>query len=84
MSDWQPLSELPDLRRAGTIALDTETKDTGLLAERGSGWPFNDGYVCGVSVAYRVEGTIRAHYFPLKHPDSKNFDREQLVQWLHV
>jgi len=83
MSDWQPLSELPDLRRAGTIALDTETKDTGLLAERGSGWPFNDGYVCGVSVAYRVEGTIRAHYFPLKHPDSKNFDREQLVQWLH-
>jgi hypothetical protein len=82
MSDWQPLSELPDLRRAGTIALDTETKDNGLLAERGSGWPFNDGYVCGISIAYRIESNVCAHYFPLNHPDSKNFDREQLIHWL--
>jgi len=82
MSDWHPLSELPDLRSVGRIALDTETKDNGLAADRGSGWPHNDGYVCGISVACRVEGTIRAHYFPLKHPDSKNFDREQLIRWL--
>src|SRR5262249_50204936 len=31
---------------------------------------------------YKAEGTFRAHYFPLKHPDSQNFDREQLIRWL--
>jgi len=82
MSDWQPLHKLPDLRRTGVVSLDTETKDGGLLTERGSSWPWNDGYICGVSVAYKVEGVIRAHYFPLRHPDSPNFDREQLIRWL--
>ena len=81
-TDWQAPTELPDLRRAGIIALDTETKDEGLIANRGSGWPFGDGYVCGVSVAYRAGGEIRAHYLPLCHPDSENFDREQVFQWL--
>ena len=32
-TDWQPPAELPDLRRVGIIALDTETKDGGLRAE---------------------------------------------------
>ena len=81
-TDWQAPTELPDLRRAGIIALDTETKDEGLIANRGSGWPFGDGYVCGISVAYRAGGEIRAHYFPLRHPDSQNFDREQVFRWL--
>jgi DNA polymerase I-like protein with 3'-5' exonuclease and polymerase domains len=82
MSEWKPLSALPDLRHVDIIALDTETKDGGLLTGRGSGWAFNDGYICGISIAYRAEGTIRAHYFPLRHPDTQNFDREQLLQWL--
>jgi DNA polymerase I-like protein with 3'-5' exonuclease and polymerase domains len=82
MSEWKPLSALPDLRRVGIIALDTETKDGGLLAGRGSGWAFGDGHICGVSVAYRAEGAIRAHYFPLRHLDTQNFDREQLFRWL--
>jgi DNA polymerase I-like protein with 3'-5' exonuclease and polymerase domains len=81
-TEWQPLPALPDLRRVGIIALDTETKDGGLLADRGSGWPWADGHICGVSVAYRAEGTIRSHYFPLRHPDSQNFDPEQVFQWL--
>ena len=34
MSGWQPPSALPDLRRAGIIALDTETNDDGLRADR--------------------------------------------------
>ena len=29
-TDWRPPSELPDLRRVGSIALDTETRDEGL------------------------------------------------------
>ena len=74
MSDWQPPAELPDLRRVGIVALDTETNDEGLRADRGSAWPWHGGYICGVSIAYRKEGGIRAHYFPLRHPDSDNFD----------
>src|SRR5215831_9711486 len=81
-SEWRPPTELPDLRRAGIIALDTETKDGGLLANRGSSWPWGDGFVCGISIAYHADGAIRAHYFPLRHPDSANFDRKQLIAWL--
>jgi hypothetical protein len=35
---WNVPAELPDLRRIGLVALDTETKDEALAAERGSGW----------------------------------------------
>ena len=54
-TDWRPPTELPDLRRVGIIALDTETKDDGLLAERGSGWATRQGHICGISIAYRIE-----------------------------
>ena len=81
-ADWRPPAELPDLRRVGLIALDTETKDGGLIANRGSGWPWGDGYICGISVAYRADGEVRAHYFPMRHPDSENFDPEQVHAWL--
>ena len=73
-SGWQPPKALPDLRRVGIIALDTETNDEGLRADRGSAWPWRGGHICGISVAYRADGDIRAHYFPLRHPDSDNFD----------
>jgi hypothetical protein len=79
---WQPPAELPDLRRVGIVALDLETKDDGLLAERGSGWPWGGGYICGLSIAYHADGEIRAHYFPVRHPDSENFDPQQVFQWL--
>src|SRR6516165_12010021 len=82
MSDWLPPTELPDLRRVGIIALDTETKDGGLFAGRGSSWPWGDGYVSGISVAWRAEGGIRAHYLPLRHPDSENFDHARVQHWL--
>ena len=82
MSDWQPLPALPDLRRVGRIALDLETKDGGLLTDRGSAWPWGDGYICGVSVAYQAEGTVRGHYFPIRHPDSQNFDPTNVFQWV--
>jgi hypothetical protein len=39
MTTWQPPAELPDLRRVGVVALDTETNDEGLRAELGSAWP---------------------------------------------
>jgi DNA polymerase I-like protein with 3'-5' exonuclease and polymerase domains len=79
---WQVPADLPDLHRVGIIALDIETNDEGLRANRGSAWPWGGGYICGASVAYRADGGIRAHYFPLRHPDTANFDRAQLFQWL--
>jgi hypothetical protein len=82
MSVWRAPTELPDLRRAGVIALDTETRDNLLHAKMGSGWPFADGHICGMSVAYHAGGGIRAHYFPLRHPDSNNIDAAQVFQWL--
>ena len=82
MSNWQIPTELPDLRRVSVLALDTETKDDRLRADMGSGWPFHSGYLCGVSVAYRAEGDVRGLYFPIRHPDTENFDPEQVYQWL--
>jgi DNA polymerase I-like protein with 3'-5' exonuclease and polymerase domains len=82
MPEWERTGELPDLRRVGIVALDLETKDDGLLTGRGSSRPWGAGHICGVSVAYHVEGYIRAHYFPLRHPDSDNFNPEQMRSWL--
>jgi len=81
-TNWQPPTELPDLRRSGIIALDTETNDEGLRADLGPAWPWHGGYVCGVSVAYWADGGIRAHYLPLRHPDTNNLNRPQVFAWL--
>ena len=79
MSNWQIPTELPDLRRLGIVALDTETRDDRLRADMGSGWPFRSGYLCGVSVAFRDEARVRGLYFPIRHPDTKNFDPAQIL-----
>ena len=81
-SGWQIPKELPDLRRVGIVALDTETNDEGLRDDRGSAWPWRGGHICGISVAWRDDGDIRAHYFPMRHPDSENFDPAQVYRWL--
>jgi DNA polymerase I-like protein with 3'-5' exonuclease and polymerase domains len=81
-SEWCAPAELPDLRHAGIIGLDTETKDDGLRLKRGPGWPWRGGYIIGISIAWRDESGIRATYIPLQHPDSQNFDREQVIRWL--
>jgi DNA polymerase I-like protein with 3'-5' exonuclease and polymerase domains len=82
MTQWQPLTDLPDLRHVGLIALDTETKDERLAIDKGSGWPFKAGHICGVNVAWREGESVRAAYFPIRHPDSANFDPAQVFQWL--
>ena len=71
-ANWQPPQELPDLRRVGIVALDTETNDDGLRADRGSAWPWRDGHVCGISVAWRDGGEIRAHL----HSDAPSRQRQ--------
>jgi Mesyanzhinovviridae DNA polymerase len=82
MLDWTPPPELPDLRRVNILALDTETNDEGLRAKRGPGWPWRGGYIVGISLAWRADGVIHTIYIPLRHPDSQNFDRAQVICWL--
>ena len=81
-TDWQVPNELPDLRPVGILSLDCETNDEGLRLDRGSAWPWGGGYIVGISFAWRADGDIRAIYVPLRHPDSQNFDREQVIRWL--
>jgi DNA polymerase I-like protein with 3'-5' exonuclease and polymerase domains len=80
--NWRTPTELPDLRRVGIIALDTETCDERLRADMGSGWPFRSGRLCGISIAHRAESGARGFYFPLRHPDSENFAPEQVYRWV--
>jgi DNA polymerase I-like protein with 3'-5' exonuclease and polymerase domains len=81
--NWQSPRELPDLRRVGIVAIDTEENDEGLRAGRGSGWPWHGGWICGISVAWREGGALRTVYIPMCHPDSVNFDPAQVFHWLN-
>ena len=45
-------------------------------------WPWRGGHICGISVAWRDDSGIRGNYFPLRHPDSQNFERENVARWL--
>jgi DNA polymerase I-like protein with 3'-5' exonuclease and polymerase domains len=83
-SDWTVPNELPDLSRETEIALDTETKDTLLSHDMGPGFyryertnP-NEGYICGISAAWRDQKI----YIPLRHPETKCFDFTLVQDWL--
>lgn len=75
-SDWEPPTELPDLRRVPIMAQDLECKDEGLARNIGPGWPYRLGYVCGV--AYAVDG--RQGYIPLR--GEKAFEKDSVARWL--
>jgi hypothetical protein len=79
---WRVPLALPDLRSVPLVALDSEEKDDRLREGLGSGWPFRKGYICGISIAWRDESGIASRYFPVRHPDSANFDSEQIYQWV--
>ena len=49
-TEWLPPQDFPDLSSYSEIAIDLETKDTGLM-EKGPGWATNDGYVTGVAIS---------------------------------
>lgn len=83
-TDWSPPVELPDLLSRGVthFALDTETCDHRLGRDQGPGWPYRDGYVCGVSAAWREGGEIRSIYVPIKHLDTITRSPDQVRDWL--
>lgn len=77
-SNWQFPEVLPDLRRHPFIALDLETRDSGIAQGRGSGWVYGAGHICGVAAA--VEG--EAIYIPLTHPDGPTHDDDAVRRWV--
>lgn len=83
-SDWVRPTELPDLRRRGIMAVDTETKDGGLARNKGPGWALGpDGYICGVCYAApNGSGGYEKGYIPMAHPESDNFQPDQVFRWI--
>ena len=77
-STWRRPAELPDLRRTPRLALDTEGRDQGLAGGRGPGWAIGAAEVTGYSVAW--DGG--ANYFPVRDPDTDNFDPENVARWV--
>lgn len=82
LTDWEPPTELPDLRgKVKEIAEDTETRDLGLQTEMGPGWPWKGGYICGLSWAWGTEPG-EAIYVPLNHPETQCLDRDNVRRWM--
>ena len=81
-SNWTPPKELPDLRYVKEFGIDTEEKDEGLTGGQGSGWVYRAGHMAGFSVAWGSIGREQGIYVPLAHPETQNFNRENVRQWL--
>ena len=77
--EWEPprVADLPDLRGAKLIGLDTETKDPGLM-DLGPGFIRGDAHVIGFSIA--VDGF--SCYIPLRHYSQNVDDGDQAIAWL--
>jgi Mesyanzhinovviridae DNA polymerase len=80
-TNWAAPSALPELTNVSEIALDTENKDDGLATGKGPGWATHAGHICGIGVAWKTEDYHSA-YIPITHPDSQNFDKLLVRQWL--
>lgn len=84
VSDWKPVSELPDWRGRPILAIDTEERDNGLANDKGSSWAWAtgrpaEGYIAGITVTVPE----RSIYVPLHHPDSPEcFQQDQVTRWL--
>jgi len=77
-TEWSAPTEFPDLTKHKTIAIDLETRDDGLGANKGPGWATNDGYVVGIAVA---AGDFHG-YFPIRHANGPNLDLTMTLGWL--
>ncbi len=77
-TEWSAPTDFPDLTRHKTIAIDLETRDNGIGANKGPGWATNDGYVVGIAVA---AGDFHG-YFPIRHENGPNLDLKMTLGWL--
>lgn len=80
--NWKPIEEYPELH--GVVALDTETKDPGLSANKGSSWcNKGEGKVCGFSLAWREGEWTKSMYVGVSHA-AGNSDPERAFNWLRA
>tara|TARA_R100001594_G_scaffold1044_3_gene4292 strand:- start:953 stop:2869 length:1917 start_codon:yes stop_codon:yes gene_type:complete len=76
-SQWCAPEVLPDLTNVKQLAIDLETCDPNLL-NKGPGWATGDGYIIGIALATDDwQG-----YFPVRHDNGSNLDRELVFRWL--
>ena len=75
---WSAPLDYRDLSEAKEIAIDLETKDTGINKGLGSGWATNSGEIIGFAVA--TEG-FQA-YYPFGHFGGGNLIKEQVLQYM--
>ena len=75
---WSAPLDYRDLSEAKEIALDLETKDTGINEGLGSGWATNSGEIIGFAVA--TEG-FQA-YYPFGHFGGGNLIKEQVLKYM--
>lgn len=83
-SNWEYPEEFPELSKADLVAIDTETRDPGLI-EFGPGWPYRDGNLVGVSVAAVYGDEIFKGYYPIAHAlhgEHENMDKNKVISWL--
>jgi hypothetical protein len=81
-SRWMRPETLPDLHGTDLVAVDLETNDARLRSDLGPGHAMRDGYITGVSLAFRADSELRKLYVPIKHPETDNFDPQQVFAWL--
>lgn len=78
---WLRPEFMPNWMDCPILALDLETKDVGLNKKKGPGYAFKDhGHIAGFSVS----NGLKSLYFPLRHPDSDNFDIESAYRWIRA
>lgn len=78
---WQPLRDLPNLARATTLCVDTETFDPSLTNKFGPGWARGVGNIAGISIGADFDGRW---YFPIRHtvePET-NYEPARILEWL--
>lgn len=76
--DWEPPARLPDRLEGDVIGVDLETRDDGLSANRGSGWPWGGGTVVG----YAIAADNFTNYLPVRHQGGGNLDPDLVKRWL--
>lgn len=76
-----PTGPLPVLRGL-VVGLDTETRDDGLATDRGPGWAYDAGHICGVSAAWRDGGGVAKIYVPTRHPQTECRSQEEVLSWV--